>query len=114
MPTVDDRRLRIVAHAGMQDEKEFARRPVGAMNSEAPAAQIGFRTDFGPMSCDDALIVVAPRLGAAGRNAACSFGLDEFNAAGIGKGFFRRIDDLYNMTVGARRRELRDCASGAG
>src|SRR5262249_24395293 len=81
VPTVLDDRLCVVAHAGMQHEQEFARRSVGAMYDEAPAAQIRFGADFSAMARDDALIVVAPGLGATGGDAARSFRPDGFPSA---------------------------------
>src|SRR5262245_17598757 len=104
VPILDDCGSRVVAHARMQHEQEFTGRSVGAVNGEAPAAQVRLRTDFRAMSRDDALIIVAPGLRTARRNAACALGLDEFHAARIWKAFFRRIHDLHDVAMGTRRR----------
>ena len=55
-----------------------------------------------------ALVVVAPGLGAAGGDAAGAFRLDEFDAARIGEAFLGRIDDLHDMAMRAGGGELGD------
>ncbi len=43
---------------------------------------------------DAGLEIIAPGLGASGGDGAAAFRFDEFDAAGIGEHFLRRIDDL--------------------
>jgi len=52
-------------------------------------------------------IIAGPSLGAAGGDDAAAFRFDEFDAAGIGKTLFGRIDDLDQRAVRARRRQSR-------
>src|SRR5207344_2965096 len=110
VPAVDDERLRVVAHARMQHQQQLTRRPVGAMDSETPAAQIRFGANCGAMTPNDRLIVIPPGLSTAGSDAAGAFGLNEFDAAGIRKAFFGGIDDLDDMAMRAGRRKLGNCA----
>ena len=58
------------AHARVNRKQQFARPPVGAVNGEAPAEPVGLGADGGAVAGDQALIVVAPGLGAAGGDAA--------------------------------------------
>src|SRR5215813_2481299 len=90
----------------MQREQQFGRRPVGAMDGEAPAELVGLGADLRAMTGDARLVFALPGLGAAGGDGARALGLDELDATGIGKGFFRRIDDLHGVAVGAGCREL--------
>src|SRR5262252_6739512 len=60
VPAIDDDGLRVVAHTGMQHQQELAGRPVGAMDGECPASQIGFSANCVAMACNDSLIVIAP------------------------------------------------------
>src|SRR5262249_56184112 len=83
----------------MQREQQLGRRPVGAMDGEAPAELVGFGPDFRAMTRDARLVFSLPGLGAAGGDGACALRLDELDAAGIGKGLFRRIDDLPGMAM---------------
>ena len=55
-----------------------------------------------------ALVVGLPGLGAAGRDRAAAFRLDELDAAGIREGLLGRIDDLHDVAVRAGRGELRE------
>ena len=95
-------------HARMQRQHEFARRPVGAMDDEAPAEMIGFGADLGTMALEPLHIIVAPGFGAAGGDAARAFRIEKLDAAVIRERLFRRIDDLQHMAMRARAGELRD------
>ncbi len=55
-------------------------------------------------------VVAPPAFGVADGDRARALGLEELHAAGIGKGFLRRIDDLHHMAAGAVRRQIRDRA----
>ena len=96
------------AHARVQRQQQLGRRPVGAVDGEAPAELVGLGADLGAVARDARLVVGLPGLGAAGRDRAGAFRLDELDAAGIGKGLFRRIDDLHGVAMRAGRRELRE------
>src|SRR5690348_11571277 len=76
----DHRARRRRAQTRMQCEQEFGRRPVGAMDGEAPAELVGLGADFRAMTRDARLVFMLPGLGAAGGNRARAFGLDELDA----------------------------------
>ncbi len=92
----------------MQHEQQFARGPVGAMDGETPAEPVGLGADLRAMARHQALVVVAPGLGAAGGDGTGAFRLDEFDAAGIGETFLGRIDDLHDVAVRAGSGKLTD------
>src|SRR5689334_18350366 len=107
MPAVDAEALAAAAEPRVQRQQELARRPVGAMDDKTPAEPVGFGADLGAMALDARLVVGAPGLGAARRDGAGAFWLDEFDASRVGKRLLRRIDHLHHVAIGVARRELR-------
>ena len=77
------------------------------MNDEAPTKPVGLRAQLRAMQGNARFEIIAPGFGASGGDGAGAFRLDELDAAGIGEGFFRRVYDLYDVTVRADRRQLR-------
>ena len=57
----------VAAEALMELEQEIGRRPVGAVNDEAPAEAVGLGANFGAVALHPRRIVLAPVLGAARR-----------------------------------------------
>src|SRR5581483_8915763 len=92
----------------------FAGRPVGAVDGEAPAQPVGFGADFVAVARDTLFVIAAPGFRAARGNGAVASRLHEFDAAGIGKGFLRRIDDLDDVAAGAAGGKLADGAIDLG
>ena len=62
------------AHARMQHKQQFAGRPVGAVDGEAPAQPVGFGADLRAVARHQALVIVTPCLGAAGGDGAAPSG----------------------------------------
>src|SRR6185312_17138581 len=82
------------AHAGVQGEQQFGRRPVGAMHGETPRSQVGGGADGVAVARDQAVIVATPGFGAAGGDTAGALRLDELDTSGIREALLGRIDDL--------------------
>src|SRR3974390_3367410 len=101
MPAVDAGAAAPGAERLVQLEQELAGGAIGAMDDEAPAETVGLQADLGAMARDPRRIIVAPGLGPPGCDAAGAFRLDEFDPAGIGEGFLRRVDDLHHMALRA-------------
>src|SRR5262249_57083042 len=102
---------RVLSHAGAKLQTALTCGPVGAVDGEPTATQFGFRADVGTVARNDGLVVVPPRRGASGGYAACTFRLDELHATGIRKTFFRRVNDLHDVTMRAAGRKLLDRAA---
>ena len=79
---------------------------IGAVDGEAPAELGGFGANFVAVAREPRGVVGAPVLGAAGGDLANTLRLGELDAAGIGEGLFRRIDDLDEMALRAVAGEL--------
>src|SRR6185312_11707785 len=92
-----------LAHTGAEREQKLARGPVGVMNDELPAMAGGFRADAVAMKRDAADIILAPHLRAADGDRARAFGLEKFDAPGIGERLFGGIDDLHDVSHRAVR-----------
>ena len=76
--------------------------PVGAVDRERPAEPIGLDPDLGAMARHPGFVLLAPGLGAAGRDGAGAFRLEELDAAGIREGLLGRIDDLFGVPATTR------------
>ena len=112
-PAVGDGGVVALADARMQRQQQLVRRAVGAVDGEAPAELGGLGADFVAVAREPRLVVGAPVLGAAGGDLAGAFRLDELDAAGIGEGLFRRIDDLDQMALRAVAGKLRQRSRGS-
>jgi len=87
----------LAAELLMKLEQEIGGRPIGAVDDEAPADLLGLGADFGAVARDPRLIVLAPVLGATGRDGASPFRLDEFDAPGVREGLLGGIHDLHDV-----------------
>src|SRR5262252_3187495 len=85
----------LAAKSLMQLEQEIGRRPVGAVDDEAPAEPLGLGADFGAMACNSRLVILAPVLGPPARDIPGPFRLDEFDPPRVRKGPPGRVNDLY-------------------
>src|SRR5437660_178962 len=90
-PAIDAGSVETRAHMGVQAQQQFACRPVGAVDVEAPAKPAGLGTDIGAVAVDAQRVFGAPALGTAGRNGAAALRLDELDASGVRKSLLRRI-----------------------
>src|SRR3954468_149582 len=106
--------IAICAELAMQLEQQLVGRSIGSMDNEAPAETIRFGTDFGAMALDAGLIILAPALRASSGDGAGAFRFHELDASRVGKGLFRRVDDLDDMAVGAAGRQLGDGPMNVG
>src|SRR5712671_5957574 len=88
----------LAAESLMELEQELGRRPVGAVNDEAPAEPLGLGADFGAVARNPRLVVLAPVLGPAGRDGAGPFRLDEFDAPSVRESLLGGVDDLHHVT----------------
>ena len=84
----------------------FAGRSVRWMVKLQPSRSVSARISA-RWRASRACVVGAPVLGAAGGDLAGALRLDELDAAGIGEGLFRRIDDLHDMALRAVAGKLR-------
>ena len=78
----------------MEREQQLVRRPVGAVDDEAPAELVGQRADFGAVACEPLLVVGPPVLGAAGNDFAEYLFIHEF-----GHHFSGLADEYYTSPV---------------
>src|SRR4051812_5063191 len=99
VPLIDPGAARPDTHSRMQVEQQLARRPVGAMDDEAPAQAIRLGADFGAVALDALLVLLAPGFGAADRDRVAVLGIDELDAPGERERLFRRIDDLDHVAL---------------
>ena len=99
------------ADAGMQRKQQLAGRTIGAMDDETPAEPVGLSADLVAVAVHTRGVIGAPGFGAARRDAAAAFRLDELDAAPIRECLLGRIDDLHHVAMGAAAGELRDRAA---
>src|SRR4029079_20952 len=78
-----------------------------AGGAKALAELVGLGSDLAAVTRDPRVVLRLPGFGAAGRDGAGAFRLDELDAAGIGKCLLAGIDDLHGVTMRAGGGELR-------
>src|SRR4029450_12043817 len=98
----------------MQEQQQLGGGTAGGVGREQPVELVGLAADLVAMKGYARDIVAGPALGAARGDDAEAFGLDEFDPAGIGKGFFGGIDDLDQRTMGAGGRKPLEARSDLG
>ena len=88
-------------HARVQEQQQFGGGTAGGVGREQPVELVGLGADLVTMQRHARNVVAGPAFGATGGDDAASLRFDEFDTAGIGEGFFGRIDDLDQRSMRA-------------